>query len=213
MAIPNTLDTPDTLDTPGTPRSGDARGAAPRKQLRGAANPRSPAPRSSRGAWPLPRPAPRAFPCCPAGARTMSGARAAGWRRAVQRRSRESTVSGPHLSREPYRLRLLPVLIPRPSRRAGRAVPVSGGSDADSLAIPEPSGAAAAGHVSRRAAGGRALASAARRARGSRSRLSPSLSLPQSRRPSVRPSPFPAAGAAPSGRRRRRRVPFPPARR
>lgn len=212
MDISDILDTPDASDTPSTASGGDA---APRKRLRGAANPRARSPRSSRGAWPPARPAPRAFPCCPAGTRTMSGARAAGWRRAVQRRSRESTVSGPHLSREPYRLRLLPVPIPHPtSLTAGGAR--GPGQRRERRGLTGDTGAERGGRRRAREQAGSGRACSRERGEARAGLAQPPQSLCPSLSPAVRPSvrPLsPAAGAAPSGRRRRRRVPSPPARR
>lgn len=154
-------------------------------------------------------PHPPSLPMLPRGSadneRSAGGGLAARGAAALSREQGERFP--PNLSREPCWRRLLPIPHPTSLTAGGAGGPGQRwerrGLTGDS---GEPSGAAAAGHVSGRAAGGRALASAVRRARGSRSRLSPRL--PPSVPPFVHPLPPPlaphrAGGAAAALRPRR----------
>lgn len=206
MAIPDTLDT-EYLGSPGhTPQ----RRCHSPEAAEGSREPGAPGPALLPGGVGAAPPRPRAFPYCPAGARTMSGARAAGWRRAVQRRSRESTVSGPDLSREPYRLRLLPVPIPHPtSLTAGGAG--GPGQRRERRGLTGDTGAERGGRRRAREQAGSGRACSRERGEARAGLAQPLQSLSPSLGSAVRPFLSPAAGAAPSGRRRR--VPSPPARR
>lgn len=127
----------------------------------------------------------------------MSGARAADWRRAVQRRSRESRVSGPHLSREPCRRRLLlPVPIPHPtSLTAGGAG--GPGQRRERRGLTGDTGAERGDRcrARERAGSGRACSRERGEARAGLAQPPQSFSpsLPPSVPPSVRPLPPPLA--------------------